>query len=208
MDSPAHFYENRTRTQEIPLEKLIGPGVIIDVKSKARANPDYRVSVSDVEEWESRFGQIPKGAVVIMNSGWHAYYPNKTLVFNTQTPADPSTFHFPAWHEDAVTWLINKRSIHVLGVDTPSTDYGQSTTFPVHVILGKANVPGAENVANLDAIPNVGSIIFVAVTKIYDGSGGPARVFATIPTGTSAGITSTSFSFVYVVLFAILIKYA
>lgn len=189
------------------MEKLIGPGVIIDVKEKARANPDYRVTVSDVEQWESRNGKIPEGAIVIMNSGWHEYYPNSTLVFNTNTSDDPSTFHFPGWHENTVTWLIGQRFINVLGVDTPSIDYGQSTTFPVHVIVGRANVPGAENVANLDAIPHAGSVVFVAVTKIYDGSGGPARIFATIPTGTSASTSLTSaFSFVCICLFIMCIE--
>jgi kynurenine formamidase len=74
--------------------------------------------------------------------------------FNTDSPTDPSTFHFPGWHEDAISWLINQRSVNIVGVDTPSTDYGQSSTFPVHVLLGDADISGAENVANLDLIPN------------------------------------------------------
>ena len=39
---------------------------------------------------------------------------------------------------------------------------------------------GLENVANLDAITETGTVITVAVIKIEGGSGGPARVFATI----------------------------
>lgn len=182
VDAPAHFYEGAWRTHQIPMERLTGPAVIIDVKEKARSNPDYRVQVSDVEDWESVNGRIPDNAVVVMNSGWGYKYPNKTAVFGTSTPEVPSTFHFPAWHHDTVMWLINKRFVYMIGVDTPSTDYGQSTEFPTHVVLAKYNVIGLENVANLDRLPVSGSRLFAAVIKTKDGSGGPARLFATIST--------------------------
>lgn len=115
-----------------------------------------------------------------MNSGWGYKYPNKTAVFGTIQVDDPSQFHFPAWHEDAIQWLINKRSINMVGVDTPSNDYGQSKTFPVHVHLSKENRPGLENVAHLDKLPVTGAEVFAPVIKTTDGSGGPARIFAVI----------------------------
>ena len=135
--------------------------------------------MDDLLAWEKNYGEIPRHAVVIMNSGWSEKYPDKTRVFGTPNHTNPSTFHFPSWHEDTVTWLINKRQINAIGVDTPSTDYGQSTTFPCHILMGKNNVVGIENVANLDNIPESGSKIYVPVLKIEGGSGGPARVFAT-----------------------------
>lgn len=196
LDSPAHFYKDRLRTHNIPIENLVGPGVIINVKNKAAEKADYQVSIDDLKQWESMYKQIPEKAIVIMNSGWHERYPNASLVFNTDSPTDSSTFHFPAWHEKAIEWLISERSVNVVGVDTPSTDFGQSKTFPVHILLGQANIPGAENVANLDAIPEAGSIIFVAVTKIYDGSGGPARIFATVPIKDTSSGCSHGLSFV------------
>jgi kynurenine formamidase len=77
--------------------------------------------------------------------------------------------------------LIKNRHACVVGVDTPSTDPGDSTSFPVHQTLGAANVPGLENVANLDSVPESGSTIYVAPIKLKDGSGAQARVFATFP---------------------------
>ncbi|XP_062610672.1 isatin hydrolase-like [Saccostrea cucullata] len=180
VDSPAHFYQGGWRTQQIPMEKLVGKGVIVNVQAKASINHDYQVTVQDLTDWENSYGLIPDGAVVLMNSGWSDKYPDKNAVFNTTTPNDPSTFHFPGWHEDAVTWLSKNRKVNVIGVDTPSTDYGQSTTFPTHVVLGKNNIIGVENVGFLDSIPESGSTIFVAVVKLSDGSGGPARVFAMV----------------------------
>ncbi|XP_071097012.1 isatin hydrolase-like [Haliotis cracherodii] len=179
LDAPAHFSKDSWRTQEIPAERLIGPAVILDVTSQAKADPDYRVTQADFEAYESKHGRIPHGAIVIMNSGWGSRYPNKTRVFNSDQPGTPSTFHFPGYHEDAITWLVANRNASIVGVDTPSNDHGQSTDFKVHVILGENNIPGLENVARLDQIPEKGATIFVGSIKLFDGSGGPARILAT-----------------------------
>jgi len=96
----------------------------------------------------------------------------------------------------------------VLGVDTPSTDYAQSTTFPVHVVLGTANIPAMENVANLDMIPEKGATIFAAPIKLFDGSGGPARVFAiksVYPVGASAAISPNALVVVWFLVLAFLL---
>ena len=178
MDAPSHVAQGGWRTHQIPIERLVGPGVIIDVRQKAADDPDYRVTIEDLVEWENINGRIPFGAIVIMNSDWDKNYPNGELTFGTSTPTDPSTFHFPGFHEDAVDWLARYRHVYVIGVDTPSVDYGQSTSFPAHKIFTKAGISGLENVANVNKLPPKGSTIFVAVLKLVDGSGGPARVFA------------------------------
>ncbi|XP_055958379.1 isatin hydrolase-like isoform X2 [Patella vulgata] len=179
LDAPAHFYKGKWRTHEIPVERLIGPGVIIDVTSKATADHDYRVQISDLQAWESKYGNIPQGAIVLMNSGWAKRYPIKKEVFGTLNISNPTYFHFPAFHEGTVEWLITNRNISMVGVDTPSVDYGQSKTFPVHQVLGKHNVPGLENIGYLDSIPEKGATIFIGIIKLFDGSGGPVRIIAT-----------------------------
>lgn len=88
---------------------------------------NLRVTIDDLLRWEEKYGEKPRRAVAIMNSGWSSKYPNKSLVFGSPELSNVSSFHFPSWHEDAVTWLINKRQINAVGVDTPSTDYGQTT---------------------------------------------------------------------------------
>lgn len=207
VDAPAHFAEGAQRQNEVSIQNLVGPGVIINVTNEAEENPDYRVTVDDVRRWEFRHSRIPDGAVVIMNSGWHKKYPNKTLVFGSQSPDEPSTFHFPGWHEDTANWLLKNRNIHVLGVDTPSTDYGRSTTFRVHVIIGSKNITGAENVANLDAISENGCIIYVSAIKLHDGSGSPARIFATCSQGDMTDSAATCFLNTVLVVFTLLLTY-
>lgn len=43
IDAPVHTVQGMWKTDQIPMENLYGAGVIINVKSKAATNPDYRL---------------------------------------------------------------------------------------------------------------------------------------------------------------------
>lgn len=77
--------------------------------------------------------------------------------------------------------LVEERRIAALGVDTASIDYGPSKDFMVHRVAMGRNVPGLENLTNLDRLPARGATIFALPTKIEGGSGGPVRVVALVP---------------------------
>ena len=85
-------------------------------------------------------------------------------------------------HPDAATWMV-KRKVKAVGLDTPSLDYGPSQDFKSHKILSADNIPGFQNVANIDKLPVTGATIFAAPMKIKDGSGGPLRVIAKLGGG-------------------------
>ena len=88
---------------------------------------------------------------------------------------------FPGIHPDAAKFLATQRKIKAVGLDTPSIDYGGSTRFESHQILFENNIPGLENVANLEQLPVKGAFIFALPMKIKGGSGGPVRIAALIP---------------------------
>jgi len=88
------------------------------------------------------------------------------------------SFSFPGIHADASRWLVKNRNIKLVGIDTASIDYGQSKLFESHRILYKENIPGLENVANMDRLPVKGFTVYAAPMFISGGSGGPCRVFA------------------------------
>jgi kynurenine formamidase len=71
--------------------------------------------------------------------------------------------------------------VAALGADVASIDYGPSTDFIVHQIATAANVPGLENLTNLDQLPSTGATIFALPMKIEGGSGGPLRAVALVP---------------------------
>jgi hypothetical protein len=89
--------------------------------------------------------------------------------------------HFPSYSEDSARYLVANRHVAGLGVDTASIDYGQSKDFIVHQIAMGANVPGFENLANLDRVPERGAWVIALPMKIAGGSGAPLRAIAVIP---------------------------
>lgn len=180
LDAPIHFAEGRWTTDQIPLERLVGTAVVIDVTAKAAAERDYRLTVEDVLDWERRHGPIPAGALVLLRTDWSRRWPNRLSYLGDDTPGDASNLHFPSYGADAARLLVHQRKVSALGVDTASIDYGPSSDFPVHRIANEANVPGLENLTNLDALPPTGALVIALPIKIGGGSGGPARVIALV----------------------------
>ena len=181
MDAPIHFAEGNRTAAEVPLADCIGPAVVIDVFAQAELQPDYRLSVHDVARWEQRHGRIPRGAVVVMSSGWARRWPDRRRYLGTDKPMDVANLHFPGFSQEAAEFLVREREVAALAVDTPSIDPGQSKDFEVHQVLGAANKPAFENVANVDRLPPTGATFVALPLKIQDGSGGPARIIAVLP---------------------------
>ncbi len=48
-------------------------------------------------------------------------------------------------------------------------------------LAGAANVPGFENIARLDEMPETGAWVIALPVKIAGGSGGPLRIVAVMP---------------------------
>jgi len=181
LDAPAHFAEGRHSTEQIPLDRLMGPAVVIDVAAPAAADPDYRLSVSDVTAWESRHGAIPSGSIVLLRTGWPARWPDAKRYLGDDTPGDATRLHFPGYGAEAARLLVERRRAAVLGIDTASLDHGPSKDFIVHQIANAANVPGLENLASLDELPETGATVIALPMKIAGGSGGPLRAVALLP---------------------------
>ena len=54
---------------EIPVDHLIGRAVVIDISTKAAADPDYTLKPEDVTAWEAEHGIVPAGAIVLLRTG-------------------------------------------------------------------------------------------------------------------------------------------
>lgn len=182
LDAPIHFSEGKWTTDQIPIDRLIGPAVVVDLTAAVGTNADYLVSDADLTTWEGAHGPIPAGAIVLIRTGWGARWPDRARYLGTtQTgQAGVAGLHFPGIAPEAARSLV-RRQVHAVGIDTPSMDYGQSTTFETHVVLLGENIPGLENVANLDRLPATGALLVALPMKIAGGSGGPLRIVARLP---------------------------
>src|SRR5215217_3615996 len=180
LDSPVHFAKGRYTVDELPLEKLMGAAIVIDVTAQCASNPDYLVSVADFQNWEKRNGRIAPGTIVLLRTGFGKFYPDAKKYLGTEERGAEAVakLHFPGLDPAAARWITTNRSIKAIGLDTASIDYGQSTLFESHRALFEKNVPAFENVANLDQLPAKGFSVIALPMKIKGGSGGPLRIIA------------------------------
>jgi len=180
LDSPVHFAKGHNTIDQIPLEQLMGSAIVIDVTAQCATNPDYLVSVGDIESWEKRNGKIPAGTIVLLRTGYGKFYPDRKKYLGTEERGAEAVakLHFPGLDPAAARWLTQNRSIKAIGLDTASIDYGQSQLFETHRTLFEKNIPAFENVANLDQLPVKGFSVIALPMKIKGGSGGPLRIIA------------------------------
>jgi kynurenine formamidase len=184
VDAPRHFGKGKPPVDEIPLERLIARGVVVDVSRKTGRDEDedYRIAVDDFTDWEKSHGRIPDKAIVLLRTGWGKHWKNRKKYLGTDEKgaAAVAKLHFPGLHPDAARWLVEERKIAAVGIDTASIDTGQSKEYETHRVLGEHEVPAFENVANLDLLPEKDLTVIALPMKIRGGSGGPLRIVAVI----------------------------
>lgn len=183
LDAPVHFQAAGQSTDEIPVESLIGPAIVIDVSEKTASERNYGISADDIRDWESEHGQITGQPVVLFNTGSAKLWPDAEAYLGTtrRGPGGVAELSFPGLTPDAADFLAHERNVRAVGIDTPSLDMASSAAFLVYRILFDKNIPGFENVADLSGVPPLGAHVFALPMKIKGGSGGPLRIVALVP---------------------------
>ena len=178
LDAPIHGGDNLPTVDALTPDDLFGPAAVIDVSAQSAADPDYAVTRQDLIDWEARNGELPAGAIVLMNSGWSRKYGDPDAYRN---PDDDGRMHFPGFSEEAARFLIEEREIRGIGADTLSVDPGAARGFAAHGVVNGNGKFHLENVANVHLLPEAGAYLIVAPIKIEGGSGGQVRIFAVVP---------------------------
>ena len=146
MDAPGHFTAGGRLVPQLRPEEFFAPIVVIDIAARAASDPDTVVTPDDLRAYERRYGRIPGGAAVLMNSGWDVRAADPAAFKNADAAGG---FHFPGFSGDAVSWLLARRDARIIGVDTLVLDPGNSADFIVHVTWLGADRFGLEGLANL-----------------------------------------------------------
>jgi kynurenine formamidase len=181
LDAPLHFAEGHPSIGDVPLDRLIGPAVVIDVSKQAAGDAAYRLTPDDIAAFERAHGRIPQGAIVLLRTDWSRFWPNVKQYLGDDTPGDASKLKFPGYGVEAARLLVESRHVAVLGIDTASIDYGPSTDFMAHRIGAAQDVVNLENLTGLAELPPTGATVVALPMKIAKGSGGPVRVIALVP---------------------------
>jgi kynurenine formamidase len=181
VDPPAHFARGLRTVDEIDVKEMLLPLVVLDVHDQAAKNPDYTLTLKDVQDWEQKHGPVPEGAFVAMRTDWSKRWPDAAKMRNED---DKKVAHYPGWSMEVLKYLYEKRKITASGHETTDTDPGIAAgkgDFSLETYILKTNHYQIELLTNLDQVPEFGALVVASFPKPKKGSGFPARVFAILP---------------------------
>lgn len=177
LDAPAHFVPGGATVDAIPVEALVVPCAVLDVRDRAAADPDFALGEADLGAAEDRDGPIEPGSAVLLATGWDAHLSDAARYLGG---ADPQQLRFPGFGAGAARALV-ERGVVGLGIDTASVDRGRDTALPVHNTTLPAGLWHLEGLVGVAELPARGATLFVGAVPVHGGSGAPARVLAIAP---------------------------
>jgi kynurenine formamidase len=175
LDAPAHCSAEGPTAEKIAPTTLIAPLAVLDLRERAKREPDTAVTLEDLHLWEKRHGRLPPGAAVALWSGWDGKSQDPKAFLGSDSTG---TLHFPGFSKAAAEFLLHERQVVGLIVDTLSIDIGPSADFPVHKLWLGAGKWAVECAAGLGRVPPAGATVFVGAPKVAGASGGLTRLLA------------------------------
>ena len=185
-DAPCHWVTGRDKpcVDQLAAKQFIGPAVVVDATADVAKNPDFVATRATLMVWEQKHGRIPRGAWVILRTGWGARATDQNRFMNVGADGAP---HYPGFGKESAEFLTKERDILGVGVEQVGTDAAVGAkadpAFPNHSIMHGAGKLGLTQLANLDKLPERGAIVIATPLKIEHGSGSPVRPIAIVPAG-------------------------
>ncbi|HTP73104.1 MAG TPA: cyclase family protein [Burkholderiaceae bacterium] len=187
-DAPIHWVSGKDlphgSVDTVPVEHFIAAACVVDCSAQAAADPDYLLTVADLEAFEAAHGRIPAGAWLLMRTDWSRRWVEQRDALAYQNFDDQGQ-HTPGPSSEAVRWLVEERQVLGFGSEAIGTDAGQGAhlrpPYPCHTFMHGAGRYGLQCLTNLDQLPPTGSVLICPPLKIQRGSGSPLRVLALVP---------------------------
>lgn len=174
LDAPSHFAAGGAHVGDIPVDRLVRPAVVLDVRDLVGDDPAFSLSADQVRAIEGVEGEIPAGCVVLVRTGWDRWLADTVRYIGDPGPACPGI------GVDLAELLV-ARGVVGIGIDTLGVDPGHLSDCPAHQVTLGAGLWHLEGLVNLDRLPPRGAWLMVGVMRLVDGSGAPARVIAVLP---------------------------
>jgi kynurenine formamidase len=156
MDAPLHVLEGGTAIDQVPLSSCFGEGVVVDMRHLKKWDVIGR------KELDAAAPKIKKGDFVVINTGWHKYFPKYPYVFFN---------HYPGFYTEAADWFV-EHEVKAVAIDGGAMDHpcahapldkyaswlckeyieetgkDPAKEFPIyepcHLALAQHNIPGIE----------------------------------------------------------------
>ncbi|WP_277592636.1 cyclase family protein [Rickettsiales endosymbiont of Stachyamoeba lipophora] len=98
IDAPLHCIPNGKAIDKLSLERLIVPGIVIDIAS--RVHETDSLSCEDVLEFEKLYGIIPADSLVLLYTGWDKFW--------TEPEKYRNNYNFPSISKEAAKLLLKR----------------------------------------------------------------------------------------------------
>jgi kynurenine formamidase len=172
VDAPYHFLKDGMKISEIPVQRFIGSGVLLDVSGKSDREP---IEPGDIEPYRS---DIEKGDFAVFMTGWDRYLGTPRYLQHPCLSAGGAGLLLELGVVlvgiDALN--IDFTSPDVNSSDGPAQDAGdEDQDYPAHDILLGNNILIVENLCNLDKIKQVRGLYSFLPLKLKDSDGSPIR---------------------------------
>ncbi|MCD6288935.1 MAG: cyclase family protein [Anaerolineae bacterium] len=173
----AHLRVDGLTLDRLGADELVLPAVVLDVRRQVENDPDFALSIAEVQAWEAAHGLVPRRCVVLMATGWDARWPDEVAYLNAD---ECGVMHFPGFAADTVSWLVEQRQVAGLGIDTPGIDPGRDAALQSNHRLLRGRRFHLENLTRLCDLPPTRVWLFIGALPLVGGSGSPARVLALV----------------------------
>jgi kynurenine formamidase len=181
VDPPSHFVMGARTLDEVPVEEMVLPLVVLDISERVATDPDATPTLADVTAWEERHGPMPQGCFVALRTDWWKRWPDVEAMTNR---GDDGASHAPGWSREVLEDLVTRVGVTAVGHEQTDTDPGSSTSagdYGLELLLLEHDRWQLELMARLDEVPEAGALIVATWPKPLGGSGFPARAFAIHP---------------------------
>lgn len=159
VDAPFHRYPEGRDLAALPLESVANlPGLVVRAPhARGRAVTPDLLRGLDVA-----------GRAVLVHTGWDVHWGK-----------DPYGEGSPYLTEEAAR-LLADRGAKLVGIDAHNIDDTSGGTRPVHSLLLGREIPVAEHLCNLGALPDSGFRFFAVPVKVRAMGTFPVRAFAIV----------------------------
>ena len=164
VDAPYHFSEVGLKIDEVPLDRFVGIGVIVDARSvgaRGRITWERIAPVAD---------QITPGCIVILHTGWSAHFGTETYFENPFLDADAC--------RRLIELGVRTFAIDAINIDETPDETHPGEGFPVHHLIADVGGVICENMTNVAAVDFEMPFISLLPIAFEAADGAPIRAVA------------------------------
>ena len=169
VDAPFHIDDALPDLEALPLERFVGPAVLVDARTAAPREALGAALLDPVAPL------LAPGVVLLIVTGWSKHW------------GEPAYLKHP-WLSVELAARVVELGVRTLGVDALSVDItpdGGATSLPSHQVLCGAHVVIAENLTGLAPLldaQRAGLAVHVSLLpiRIAHADGSPVRAVATV----------------------------